>query len=244
MLRSKQIYWVLILVLGGALIPAHADDVFTDGTFNLGNYTQTINFSSVAFSVSQCTTCGNPGDALQITQSYATAGAFTDALINDTFSYNPLTQGAITSISASVDKDFTDTTAGGNTFHPTIEQGGVFYIASIPGTGITSTTGGTTGYLTISQTGLVASNFLSYNVATNTAGTANPNFDGSTMTFGLMQISGNGGGQESLTVDYDNLNLDLVTPSVPTPEPSSLLLLGVGLAGLMLISRRKLAVNN
>jgi hypothetical protein len=60
------------------------------------------------------------------------------------------------------------------------------------------------------------------------------------MLFGLTQISSNMAGQENLTAYYDNLSFDIASTPVATPEPSGLLLLTSGLAGLIGFSRRKL----
>jgi hypothetical protein len=244
MIRSKLGYLLFAVMLCGSFIPAHADTVFTDTTFNLTNYSTTVFTSTGATAAaSQCPTCGNPGSALEIDMSFPTGNSAADlGVVNNTFSYDPLTQGAITSISASVDKDLTlnSSSGGGDTFHPMIEQDGNYYIAAIAGVGLSGP--GTTGYETLSETGLLATSFTQYFFATGTTGTANPNFDGDPMLFGLAQISGSNG-TALLTADYDNLSLDLVTPAA-APEPSSLLLLGAGLAGLLFISRRKLALNN
>jgi hypothetical protein len=162
--------------------------------------------------------------------------------VGSTFTINPAVQGTITSIDASVDKDLTVSPSdigGGNTFHPLIEQDGNIYLASIAGPGVPPP-GFTTGYNTISATGLQATDFLQFDFSTGTFGTAHPNFSGDPLSFGLGQIFGSGGNTSfNLEADYDNLSLDIATP-----EPSSLALLGVGLAGLIFISRRKLAFNH
>lgn len=76
--------------------------------------------------------------------------------INNTFGYNPLTQGAILSIDASVDKNIITNAPPAppnnpysNTFRPLIEQDSMFYLAAIPGPSFTQ---GPTGYNTISKT--------------------------------------------------------------------------------------------
>src|SRR5579871_3002142 len=153
--------------------PASADVIFTDQTFNLANYTQTASFTVLAsLASSQCASCGNPGSALQITATFGdttvNAGSADVGFVNNTFSYNPSTQGPLASIAASVDKDLsfnvTSTTAFGNTFRPLIEQDGNFCLAAIAGPGLL---GGSTGFQTLSGT-LVASDFQRYDFSTGT----------------------------------------------------------------------------
>jgi len=230
---------VLLLISG----PAFANVAFFDGTFDLANYTASPVFTSsdIALSYDQCASCGNPGQGLQLIASYSldSSGDAAVGLANTTFSYDPLTQGAILSINASVDKDLIDNYpfggAFGNTFHPLIEQDGNFYIASIPGTG--GTAPGSTGYNTISQSGLVATDFEEYDFTTGSFVAAFPNFAGDPMLFGLAQIFSSGTAYTVYTseADYDNLELTIVNT---VPEPASILLIGAALAGLAGLRRR------
>jgi hypothetical protein len=237
----------LLLTLIAAPGSALADVVFTDSTFDQGNYNQTATFTSdagVTVNSGQCATCGNPGQALQIQMSFPTGSQTFDAAIgfvNKTFSYNPQTQGAITSISASVDKNIILNFPGngfGNTFHPMIEQDGQFFIASIPGPTVQGTT---TGFNTLAQSGLVAADFVSIDFTTDTTGSGTPNFDGDPILFGLAQLTSIIGGPATFEADYDNLSLDLSTVPVTTavPEPSTFVLFGLGLAALGVTRRRR-----
>ena len=122
-----------------------------------------------SIAAAQCPACGpTSGPALQITGTFPNAPPTGDlytaveALLNPSFTYTPSTQGAIASLSASVDKNLSVNialTGGGNTFHPTIEQDGVLYVASIAGPGLNCPTGAcATGYNTI-VSGLTAADF-------------------------------------------------------------------------------------
>ena len=112
-------------------LPAFADSItFSDGTFNLANYSGSTYSVGLTRSASQCASCGNPGSALQVavTGNGASTENYSQAFVNSTFTYNPLTQGAITTINASVDKNVTATFAESftNTFRPTIFQDGIY----------------------------------------------------------------------------------------------------------------------
>lgn len=217
---------------------------FTDNTFDLGNYSETAVFTtsgSDTVSWTQCPTCGNPGQALQILMTLPTTldiGAV--GFVNNTFSYNPLTQGPIATIDASVDKNLITnipidpSTIFGSTFRPLIQQDGLIYLAAITGP---TFNGGSTGYSTISQTGLLASDFVQFDFATGTFGTAHPNFSGDPMLFGLGQFTSLGAANVNFEADYDNLSLSIKTvPTVPDSGGTILLLLG-SVAALLVLRR-------
>ena len=215
---------------------------FTDDTFNLANYSESIGTTSGAtLSFAQCPSCGHPGQALQILVTFATtADAAGVGFVNNTFAYNPSGM-PITSINTSIDKNlssnipFDPSTTIGTAFRPLIEQDGLFYIAAVSGP---IYHGGTTGYLHVSQSGLVATDFIQYNFSTGTFGTAHPNFAGDLMHFGLAQLTGAAINNENAELDYDNLKLSLATGPATMPEggDTGLLLLG-SIAALFLVSR-------
>jgi hypothetical protein len=219
--------------------------VFTDNTFDLTNYSVSSVFTSSGsdtVSSAQCPTCGNPGQALQILMTLPGSGDVAAVgFINNTFAYDPLSQGPIATIDASVDKNIITnipvdpSNSLGNTFRPLIEQDGLFYLATIAGPAFT---GGSTGYNTISQIGLLATDFLQFDFATGTFGTAHPNFAGDPMVFGLAQRTEFFVTDLNFEADYDNLNLSLSVRGVPDGGSTVLLLLGS--VGALLVLQRML----
>jgi hypothetical protein len=235
------------LALLALTAPAMANVTFTDGTFDPANYTATTVFltdpANSSFVSVQCTICGNPpglGQAFSMNVTTTPAGVLfgAETLINNGFSYDPSTQGPITSISASVDKNLgvNIQSSGGNTFRPTIEQGGLFYAAAIAGPPLnTGLGGGFTGYNTIASP-LNATNFVQYDPTNSTFGTAHPDFSGGPMLFGLTQQFGVSA-VETTTAEYDNLSFVIATTTA-VPEPAGMLVLGAGFAGLLVMRRR------
>jgi hypothetical protein len=238
----RAIYALLVLLLVTS-VPASADILFTDNTFvpaNYNNFSAIPNLDSgVTATYGQCISCGNPGQALEAIVSIPTPGGAFVGFLNNTFVYDPQTEGAILSLSASVDKNLTlnrPTTYFASFFYPLIEQSGNFYIAGIAGGTINS--GTATGYETISQS-LMPTDFGLYDFGT----TSVPNFSstpdfssgGAPITFGLAPlVSANDA--FTITVDYDNLSFDIVpdVAEAPVPEPSSLSLLSIFGMGLVL----------
>jgi len=106
MIAARSIGSFALLVWFAMPALSLADTVFTDGTFNLSDYTNPFTVSSGPMSdnVSQCSSCGNPGDALftlfTLTTSTSATSNLEIGLLNTGFTYTPSTQGAIASIDA------------------------------------------------------------------------------------------------------------------------------------------------
>ncbi len=219
---------------------AHADVFFLDGTFN--NYVTGFVASpgDATLAVSQCANCGDPGSGLSSTISESDGSNLGAAIVNSLFSYDPQTEGAIASISASVDKDLTVTAPPlfgfGNTFRPVIEQNGAFYTAVITGPAVTVQAGNSTatsGYNLFTASGLTAADFDQFDTTTGLVGTAHPDFSGSTIVFGLGQViaanPADAGNALTVTSTFDNLSFTV--HAVPEPATWALFIGGFGLVG-------------
>jgi hypothetical protein len=234
---------VLSLALGCLVVPtvAHADSIFTDGTFDLADYTNPFTCTSesggtISGAVSQCSLCGDSGKALQTVVTLTSASSATTALdigeLNSNFVYDPLAQGAVASIHASVDSLTSIDVAVSeyNLFDPLIKQDGKYYIAQL------FSAPGNSGFQKLASI-LYASSFEQFDPLTGTVNSAaNPNFAGDPMEFGIMISSGSMALPSfTQTLIYDNLSFDLV----PTPDPASWVLMGTALVGVAMFRRRR-----
>jgi hypothetical protein len=229
---------VLAVLAGLHANPAAAGPTFTDSTFNLGDYTvvgpDTTGGSVVTYS--QCASCGNPGTALEVTTTVTGSGTSAIGFLNNSFTYDPSTQGALASIFASEDKNLTTTSSGtlGSSFRALLYQNGNYYISGIPFPNFTGP--GTTGYQTASGF-LTASSFNLYNFLTLTPDPSkHPDFAGSSFKLGIV-ILGSSISSSTTTLDFDNLVFTLI--AVPEPSTWMLMLLGFGAIGMSARYRRK-----
>jgi hypothetical protein len=96
-LNFRRLLPVCLIGLLGAALPATASVVFSDSTFDLANYVRVSYLDNVlvTVSVTQCGSCGNPAQGLEIQYAYPSNPTFSsrEGLINPAFTYNPQTQG-------------------------------------------------------------------------------------------------------------------------------------------------------
>jgi hypothetical protein len=230
------------LAIAASTIAASAATVsLTDGTF--GNITFEPGASGfhppqATFSGSVDPSNGNPGAALRadITWSGSSSSAAGAGVIDNALTYTPSSQGAITSLIASDDKNLAAGNFPANT--PTrflLSQGGHFwqFITGAQSTPVGSWIHFTTPVLnaaSFQQVCLVACGPGAFdnpsNLGTDTAATLNF-VNGSAITFGIVS---NGGylGNGTNTAYFDNLDFELTT----TPLPSTWLMLLSGFVGL------------
>ena len=235
------------VLLGAAACPASIV-TFSDGTFNLANYTQTTYTNNTAeagatYSVTQNLASGNPAPSLDFHVDWTVNTTFTIfvGLINSGFTYDPAA-GAISTIDFSLDRNVTFTPGtvffANTTATILLFQAGKFYLDSITGPAFVAGT-----WQTVSATGLQASNFSLYDFATNTTdSTEHPDFStaGGVLSFGFRVGLGhiNTLGTGSFDGLSDNFSMTLTT----VPEPSPLWPLMTTLTGIALSQWARMAV--
>jgi hypothetical protein len=231
---------VLPVVLFAASPSLAGTVTFSDGTFNLANYNQTVYTNNTGpagatYSVTQDTASGNPLPALDFHLDWTVNTTFTVfvGLINSGFTYNPAT-AAISTIDFSLDRNvtFTSGTVVQSNAAATalLQQNGKFYLDTITGPALVAGT-----WQTVSATGLTASSFSLYDFTTGILdSTMHPDFSaaGGVINFGLRAGLGhvNTFGTGFFDQLSDNVSITLTT----VPEPSSLWLLMATLAAIAL----------
>ncbi len=240
------IFWRLSagFVAGSMAVAAQAAVItFSDTEFNLANYSTPSIFSSGAVSSNIVqTSSGNPGNALETSLRATGPFQFTAGVVRNGFTYNPAQFGAVSTIDVSLDRIALRTINGvpdivsTYTLRPLILQGGNFFQAVSPPI-IGTNANNENVWATLSLANLTAIDFGLYDFATGILDTAiHPNFN-DTMTLGFITaIFGDGASVTTAALTRnDNWQVTLTT----VPEPSTVVLLTLGLAGLALARRRK-----
>ena len=245
-MQSLKLLATNVALLASVGVTMASTVVFTDNTLNLANYTITNslinNGGPITITPAQSGTVGNPAPGLQITFTSDGASALNASsfllFVNNTFTYNPATQGAITSLNFSNDR-FVD--GGGlNALGLTtssrfvIFQGGNLYYATI-----LDPNGGHTfqSWFTTSATGLLATDFSLFNPATQALNTSlHPDFSaaGGVASFGFANRLSVGTPTPfalNAVFDFDNVSVSVN----PTPEPATwgLIVIGIGFLAML-----------
>ena len=234
-MRASALPCTALVVCLSALRPAEAATVvYSDSTFANSDWIlvqgSSLGVGAGTSTAEQQTSGGNPGDYREVSLTQNTSGTQIYALnILDTASYNPSAQGAITSISFSLDsKTFTssDTHTDIQALGFVLLQSGNYYTKSGFTSGVPSWTAG-------SLTGLTASDFSQFG-----GGAGMPNFSatGGPIEFGFFDAN-SGTANLTTNVGVDNFSASLDTQSIPEPSILALMLAGAG--PLLLAANRR-----
>jgi hypothetical protein len=223
-------------LLGSCSVASAA--TFSDGTIDLSNYTvSTFNSSPgvISLSTSQCTSCGNPGTALDINYTFnPTSPASFLTLVglrNDSWVWNPASQGAIGSVDFGIDKLIQANPALSGTATSSIIlllfQNNADYAAFLFPTLQTNVWNSIDAPFTH---GLLPSNFDLVNFTTGIRdNTQHPDFSASAapITFGFAVRLNDSPGFTSYEIMEDNVSIQV--NGVPEPATLGLTLVALGL---------------
>jgi PEP-CTERM motif len=236
------------LAIAASTISASASTVLTDTTFTdvtavSGFTTDPSGLTTVSASV--CSTCGKSGGPGLRTIYNATAStavgnfAADAAYVDNSLVYDPATEGAISSITFHTQRKIT--VSGGPmgtvTTHvdPMVYQDGNYYMDRLPVSMFTFP--GTTGFVNVTKMGLIASDFVLFDLATDSFLSGNPNFTstGDSITFGILPFSDDVYAGQIQTHITDDLSFTISQ----TPVPATLPLFATGLGALGLFGWRR-----
>ena len=224
--RTRTVLTITAIAIATSFCsPAHADITTSDGNFTNWSFGSYVLAGSTA-SVTLESSGGNPGARLNITTNTG-AGAFGYGIKTD-FSTSQSIVGAPYTLTL-------DILSGPGAFGEgqgillVVEQNGSVYGSNVS----PLYTGTATAWSPETFTGT-----LDASLFTNLSGggSANPDF-----TSGVPTEFGFAGGNDrsgTLTMYYDNFSLDISGNFTPTPEPSSLVLLGSAVFGVLGTARR------
>lgn len=218
----------------GFSVHLNAQVVLSDTTFNNSDWSSVSLPSSTGgtaggISFGQINSGGNPGSFMSISVSQQTKNvgesnyALFAAIFGSLLEYNPSTQGAITSVSISVDLE--GLTSSDNSYvEPFFEQNGDYFYSVSPLIFLT----GSSGWITYSGT-IPSGSIGDYNADEKYPdGSLNFTSSGGLITFGIG-VGETSGSPIANVFGVDNIKYTLTTIPIPEPSAYGMLSLGIGL---------------
>lgn len=219
---------VTILAVAGLTAAAKADRTFNSFGWNASNW-ETVQYGPGSATGMRDDVGGNPGAAWQATMTASTSGGTLNGFqrYTGTNLYDPAVDGAVASMDFTVDAKWISSSLviGGHGVSAAIRQGGIDYAANP-----TQPTGFTGGWVTLTHTGITASDFSRLD---GLPGTPDFSAGGAPFSYGFRTFIAGINPGNSGVVNYDNLSL--AVRSVPAPGAAAL----VGAGGLLLARRRR-----
>lgn len=248
--RFRVLFAGAALAMASATSPLAAQSVtYAQGTFNPSDWQQISIEQSGGWAGTSTLlgAGGNPGSYWQVTSGRPVVGGGGSvrlANINTLFTYDPGTRGALTALDFSFDGIGLSSSGYSaqffGFFRPIIRQNGSLY--SVAG----SDAQPTTSWATYNFSYTPASSWISV-IAGNTS---LPDFTGAggIIEFGYRFTGGGTCNSNNCTITSTASGLDnyavtatSVTPTATVPEPSTYALMAAGLAGLLIVQRRRRA---
>jgi hypothetical protein len=226
---SKLFITLSATAIIGLAVQSAAAMTFSDpGTFNLGTWTETITGDGDVIDTRNAVG-GNPNDFLSL-ETIPSGGVIIQGVyINSAASWDPSTQGAISSIDMAIDVTLLDSKFGhadGQAYGIVILQDGMFFKTGFGLTGTANT------FSSRQINGAMQADFIEH-LLSGASGAAMPDFGGtgSEILFGLIVANSGGAPISGTTAGYDNWAIT-VNPTSPIPLPASLFLAIAPLSGL------------
>ena len=211
---------------------------FSDQTFNLADYTITKHLQIGTATISQTATGGNPGSAILVDFVVPAGSPLKNErgsvfYLNNSFSYDPMSSGTLSTVTFSIDKKVNINPSPGSNFGNAqsflINQGGNYYVDAVA---LAPTQD-------VYLTGTLVASASDFSLITNLSSgavdsTSHPSFAAGVMEFGFRNgfvFDPQTAAEAMILEDNFNVTLTQSVAAVPEPETYAMMLVGLGFLG-------------